>query len=82
VRFPSVVPWRADKARFQLQSSEELCREIRVENKLQDGAGNLVSIKQSAEVEAAIGAGSEATQCDPKRIIFSELVSPSIRPLL
>ena len=58
MRFPSVVPWRADKARFQLQSSEELCREIRVENKLQDGAGNLVSIKQSAEVDAAIGAGN------------------------
>jgi hypothetical protein len=49
-----------EKAQISVEGAEPLYREIRVENTLQDPAGNLVSLKKGAEVEVTIEADSEA----------------------
>ena len=48
-----------------MDGAEELYKEIRVENTLQDGQGNEVALKEGAEVEVTIEAEPEATK--PKR---------------
>jgi hypothetical protein len=58
---PAMVPSEPEKAQIAVHGAEELYREIRVENTLQDGAGNPVSLKKGAEVEVTIAA-------DPKDV--------------
>jgi hypothetical protein len=53
------------KAQIAVEGAEELYRELRVENSLQDGAGNEVALKEGAEVEVTIEADPEATE--PKK---------------
>jgi hypothetical protein len=50
-----------EQAQIAVEGAEPLYREIRVENTLQDEAGNPVSLKQGAEVEVTIAAKPEAT---------------------
>ncbi len=57
----SVDPDEPDKAQIAVEGAEELYREIRIENTLQDEAGNEVCLKKGAEVEVTIAAESEAT---------------------
>jgi hypothetical protein len=59
---PPVVPSEPEKAQIAVHGAEELYREIRVENTLQDEAGNPVSLKKDAEVEVTIAADPEATK--------------------
>jgi hypothetical protein len=49
-----------EKAQISVEGAEPLYREIRVENTLQDPAGNPVSLKKGAEVEVTIQADPEA----------------------
>ncbi len=58
---PPVHPSLPEKAQISVEGAEELYREIRVENTLQDGAGNPVGLKEGAEVEITIEAESDAT---------------------
>ena len=58
---PPVVSNQPEKAQIAVEGAEELYREIRAENTLQDEAGNPVSLKLGAEVEVTIAADSEAT---------------------
>jgi hypothetical protein len=58
---PSVDPSEPDKAQIAVEGADELYREIRVENTLQDAAGNPVVLKKGAEVEVTIEAEVEAT---------------------
>jgi hypothetical protein len=53
---PALVPSEPEKAQIAVHGAEELYREIRVENTLQDEAGNPVSLKKGAEVEVTIAA--------------------------
>lgn len=57
----SIDPDEPDKAQIAVDGAEELYREIRIENRLQDEAGNEVCLKRGAEVEVTIAAESEAT---------------------
>jgi hypothetical protein len=57
---PPVHPSEPEKAQIAVEGAEELYREIRVENTLQDGDGNLVSLKEGAEVEVTIAADPDA----------------------
>jgi hypothetical protein len=57
----SIDPDEPDKAQIAVEGAEELYREIRIENTLQDEAGNEVCLKKGAEVEVTIAAESEAT---------------------
>jgi hypothetical protein len=57
---PSVHPSEPEKAQIAVEGADELYREIRVENTLQDGDGNEVKLKEGAEVEVTIAADPEA----------------------
>lgn len=58
---PPLVPSEPEKAQIAIEGAEDLYREIRVENTLQDAEGNPVSLKKGAEVEVTIEAEPEAT---------------------
>ena len=58
---PPPHPSLPEKAQISVEGAEELYREIRVENTLQDGDGNPVGLKEGAEVEITIEAESDAT---------------------
>jgi hypothetical protein len=53
---PPIVPSEPEKAQITVHGAEELYREIRVENTLQDEDGNPVSLKKGADVEVTIAA--------------------------
>jgi hypothetical protein len=71
---PSIDPDEPDKAQIAVEGAEELYREIRIENTLQDEAGNEVCLKKGAEVEVTIAAETEATA--PKKEAESQDVVP------
>ena len=48
-----------EKAQIDIKGADELYKEIRVENTLQDDVGNSVSLKKGAEVEVTIKANPE-----------------------
>ena len=56
---PALVPNEPEKAQIAVHGAEELYREIRVENALQDSDGKPVSLKKGAEVEVTIAAESK-----------------------
>ena len=58
---PPVVPSDTEKAQISVDGAEELYREIRVENTLQDESGKKVKLKEGAEVAVTIEAPPEAT---------------------
>jgi hypothetical protein len=58
---PPVAPDIPEKAQISVGGAEELYREIRIENTLEDEAGNPVSLKKGAEVEVTIEAETQAT---------------------
>jgi hypothetical protein len=63
-----IIPANAgepEKAEVVVEGAEELYREIRVENTLQDPVGNPVAMKKGAKVEVTIEAPPERT--DPKK---------------
>jgi uncharacterized protein YfaS (alpha-2-macroglobulin family) len=54
-----VVP---EKAQIQVDGADELYREIRIENKLQDEEGKSVSLKKGDEVDVTIEADPNDTK--------------------
>jgi len=58
---PPIAPAMPEKAQIHIDGAEELYQEIRIENTLQDEAGNTVALKKGAEVEVTIEATPEAT---------------------
>jgi hypothetical protein len=62
---PGVVPTMPDKAQIAVEGADDLYKEIRVENTLQDENGKPVSLKPGAEVEVTIEAEKNATE--PKK---------------
>jgi hypothetical protein len=58
---PPLVPSEPEKAQIAIEGADDLYREIRVDNTLQDAAGTSVSLKKGAEVEVTIEAEPEAT---------------------
>lgn len=53
---PSIHPGDPEKAQITVEGAEDLYREIRVENTLQDAAGQPVKLKKGAEVDVTIEA--------------------------
>lgn len=51
-----------EKAQIAVEGADELYKEIRVENTLQDEKGHPVRLKEGAEVEVTIEAEPEATE--------------------
>ncbi len=58
-------PIAPEKAQISIEGAEDLYREIRVENTLQDGNGKDVSLKPGAHVEVTVEAEKDATE--PKK---------------
>jgi hypothetical protein len=67
---PGPVPAMPDKAQIAVEGADDLYKEIRVENTLQDENGKPVSLKPGAEVEVTIEAEKHATE--PKNSSDSE----------
>ena len=61
---PPIVPGKPEKAQISVDGAEDLYRELRVENTLEDADGNKVKLKKGAEVEVKIEADPEATKPD------------------
>jgi hypothetical protein len=59
---PAVGEVLPEKAQIQVEGADELYREIRIENKLQDPEGKPVSLKEGDEVDVTI----ETDQSDKK----------------
>jgi hypothetical protein len=58
---PAVAPGVPEKAQISVHGAEDLYREIRIENKLEDSNGDSVELKLGAKVEVTIEAESEET---------------------
>jgi hypothetical protein len=58
---PALGTHEPEKAQIAVEGAEDLYREIRIDNILQDEAGNDVNLKKGAEVEVTIAADSDAT---------------------
>ena len=51
-----------EKAQISVESADDLYREVRIENTLQDAEGKQVSLKKGAEVEVTIEADAKDTK--------------------
>jgi hypothetical protein len=58
---PAIGGSEPEKAQISVEGAEALYREIRVDNTMQNQAGDVVSLKLGAEVEVTIEAKSEET---------------------
>ena len=59
---PGVVSTMPDRAQIKVEGAEDLYKEIRIENTLQDENGKPVSLKPGAEVEVTIEAEKQSTE--------------------
>ena len=59
---PPIHPSMSERAEISIDGADELYREIRVENALNDEHGNEASLKPSAEVRVTIEADADATK--------------------
>jgi hypothetical protein len=62
---PPITPNHPEKAQISVEGAEDLYKEIRVDNTLQDESGNEVVLKKGAKVDVTIAADPDATQ--PKK---------------
>lgn len=57
----SPYPGQPDKAQIAVEGAEDLYREVRIENTLQNKKGEVVALKPGAEVEVTVEAPEHAT---------------------
>jgi hypothetical protein len=58
---PAIKDCKPEQAQITVEGADDLYRELRVENTLQDVSGNAVSLKKDAQVEVTVAADAEAT---------------------
>ena len=58
---PSSHPSEPEKAQISVKDGDDLYKEIRIENALQDEDGNEVALKEGAEVEVTVEADKKDT---------------------
>jgi len=58
---PSPHPNEPEKAQISVKDADDLYKEIRIENALQDEDGNEVALKKGAEVEVTVQADKKDT---------------------
>jgi hypothetical protein len=59
---PAIGNQVPEKAQIQLEGADELYREIRIDNTLEDADGNPVSLKNGADVDVTIEADPDDTK--------------------
>lgn len=57
----SPIPSEPEKAQIAIEGADDLYREIRIENKLTNDAGEAVRVKPGAQVEVTVEAEPEVT---------------------
>ena len=57
----SPIPTEPEKAEIVIHDADDLFREVRIENKLEDAEGNKVKLKQGADVEVTVEADEKDT---------------------
>jgi hypothetical protein len=57
----SPYPGEPEKAQIAVEGADDLYKEIRVDNTLEDEKGNKVKLKEHAEVNVVVEADKEAT---------------------
>ena len=62
---PSPHPSEPEKAQIAVKDGDDLYKEIRIENALQDEDGNEVALKEGAEVEVTVQADKKDTKPKP-----------------
>ena len=60
-----IAPSEPEKAQITIQGADDLYREIRVENTLENAAGEKVRLKPGAEVDVTIEAPAESVEKKP-----------------
>ena len=60
-------PKDPEKAQIVIEGADHLYKEIRIENALEDGQGNIVKLKEHAQVDVVVEANPEATVPDEAR---------------
>ncbi len=55
------LPGVPEKAEIAVEGADDLYREIRIENKLEDDKGNEVKLKPGADVDVVVEADKQAT---------------------
>ena len=58
---PSIIPSEPEKAEIEVHGADQLYRELRIENILEDEKGNKVKLKKDAAVEVIIEADLKDT---------------------
>jgi hypothetical protein len=58
---PAIAPDAPEKAQISVHGAEDLYREIRIQNELEDSRGENVALKLGAKVEVTIEAEPEET---------------------
>jgi hypothetical protein len=56
-----IVPSEPEKAEIEVREADDLYKEIRIENTLEDDKGHQVKLNKNAEVEVTIEADSKDT---------------------
>jgi hypothetical protein len=59
---PAVGNMVPEQAQINIEGAEDLYREVRIENTLQDAGGNEVSLKKGADVEVTIKADPDSVK--------------------
>jgi hypothetical protein len=62
---PSPHPSEPEKAQIAIEDGDDLYKEIRIENALQDKDGNEVALKEGAEVKVTVEADKKDTMAKP-----------------
>jgi predicted DNA-binding antitoxin AbrB/MazE fold protein len=57
-----INPKEPEKAQIAIEGAEDLYKEIRIDNALEDGGGEKVKLKAGAQVDVTIEAHSEAVE--------------------
>jgi hypothetical protein len=57
----SPVPTVPEKAEIEIHEADDLYREVRIENKLEDAKGKKVKLKQGADVDVTVEADEKDT---------------------
>jgi len=58
---PPLFPGAPEKAEIVVHEADNLFREVRIENKLEDAKGKTVKLKQNADVDVIVEADEEDT---------------------
>jgi hypothetical protein len=59
---PEIPGCKPEQVQIAVEGADHLYREIRVDNTLQDDAGNAVRLKEGADVQVTVAADSEAIE--------------------